>query len=203
MTRKTTETGRSSLREAQRLQAPPLPQNLQFGDAMAKVTVTIFTDPSCGACREQVRAWTAGLPVEGVRQVYKFWPQNPDRLTPGMLVELARRQAVVPNFWRSLQGAGNLDLDDPRMLDMLDRAGLPLAEQRAALVNEGESLMASLEPDIQLAKSANLPRGPVVMVDDYVLDGEVLSPDSLGVYVKRRLEGRQILERDNLWLMKK
>lgn len=197
------EASKGQVREAQRLGAVVLPQNLQFGDALARVTVTIFTDPSCGACREKIRTWTAGLPVQGVRQVYKFWPQSPERLTPGLLLELARRQGVVPTLWRSLQGAGANDLNDEQMLTMLDHAGVPLAEQRVALTQDGAGLTESLEPDIALAKNAHLPPPPVMMVDDYVLDGEVLSPDSLNVYVKKRLEGRQVLERDDLWLMRK
>lgn len=195
------DTGR--VREAQRLGAVVQPQNIQFGDALARVTVTIFTDPSCGPCREKVREWTAGLPVQGVRQVYKFWPQDPARTTPGMLLELARRSGVVANYWRSIQGAGPADLDDATLLNMLERAGVPLNEQRNALVNDGADLMATLEPDLALAKGAGLPPPPVVMVDDYVLDGQILSPQSLGGYVQKRLDGRQIFERDDLFLMQK
>lgn len=194
---------RGTVRDAIRLGATTLPQNVSFGDALGRVTVTVFTDPSCGPCREQVRSWTAGLPVQSVRQVYKFWPRDPARLTPGVLVELARRQNVVLPMWRNLQGAGNADLDDGQLLTMLDRAGISLAQQRLVLAQEGASLTAALEPDITLAKRASLPPPPVVMVDDYVLDGEVLRPDNLNVYVKRRLEGRQIFERDELFLMRR
>ena len=190
------------IREAQRLSALPLPQNLQFGDALARVTVTIFTDPSCGPCREKVRRLTANLPVQGVRQVYKFWPQDPTRLTPGMLLELARRQGAVTGFWRSIQGAGADNLDDARLLGMLESAGLPLAEQRAALEQDGVGLMTALEPDIATAKGAKLPPPPVLMVDDYVLDGEVLNSEGLSGYVKKRLEGRQIFEGHDLFLMR-
>lgn len=177
--------GRGSLREPQRVNAAPLPQNLQFGDAMARVTVTIYTDPSCGACRERVRELTAGLPIEGVRQVYKFWPADTQRMTPGILVELARRSGTVPAFWRSLQGAGSKDLDDGAMLEMLDQAGIPLTEQRSALVNDGANLMMALEDDIQTAREARLPPPPVIVVENYVLDGTVLTPEQLPAYVKR------------------
>jgi hypothetical protein len=197
------DTAAVQMREVQRISAPTLPQNVQFGDALARVTVTIFTDPSCGPCREKVRAWTAGLPAQGVRQVYKFWPQVPGRTTPGILVELARRQGEIGDFWRAIQGAAADNLDDLRMLTMLDNAGLPLAEQRAMLTTDGASLMSALEPDIATAREARLPPPPVLVVDDYVLDGRILSPEGLGGYVKKRLEGRQIFENDDLFLMKK
>lgn len=201
--RKHEDVAAEQMKEVQRVNALPLPQNVQFGDALGRVTVTIFTDPSCGPCREKVRTWTAGLPVQGVRQVYKFWPQDPSRLTPGMLVELARRQGEVGDFWRAIQGAGGQNLDDARMLEMLDSAGLPLAEQRATLMSDGTGLMASLEPDIATAKGARLPPPPVLMVDDYVLDGEILSPEGLRGYVRKRLEGRELFESEDLFLMRK
>ncbi|RZK99084.1 MAG: hypothetical protein EOP36_20325, partial [Rubrivivax sp.] len=130
--------------QAQRLAVTTRPENLQFGDAMAGVVVTVFTDPSCGACREQVRTWTANLPTQGVRIVYKFWPVDPDRKTPGMLLELARRENVVAAVWRSLQDAGSADLDDSALLTLLDKAGVTLDSQRKALVDDGQSLMAIL-----------------------------------------------------------
>lgn len=191
------------VREVQRLAVPVRPENLQFGDAVANVVVTVFTDPACGLCREQVRQWTAGLPAQGVKIVYKFWPQDPTRKTPGMLVEMARRQAVAGEFWRSVQDAGVADLDDATLLTMLERAGVPLAAQRTALTDEGSPLMIALEPDLKAARDANLPPPPVVMVDDYVVDGVLLRPERLGLYVRKRLEGLALFERDDLWLMRK
>lgn len=191
------------LREAQRVPVTVLPQNIQFGDAMAKVTVTIFTDPACGACRARVHALTAGLPIQGVRQVYKFLPMNSETSTGGMLLELARRQGVVMPFWRMLQGAGDADLDDAALLTMLERAGVPLDIQRAAMRDDTTALMTPLEPDMKVAKDNNLGPTPVFMVDDFVLDGVVLKPEMLQAYVKKRLEGRQLFEKDDLWLMRK
>ncbi|RYG60630.1 MAG: hypothetical protein EON60_06490 [Alphaproteobacteria bacterium] len=189
--------------QAQRLTVGTRPENLQFGDAMASVVVTVFTDPACGTCRTQVRAWTANLPAQGVKIVYKFWPMDPERTTPGMLLELARRENVVSPVWRSLQDAGTADLDDGALLTMLDRAGVSLDRQRKALVEEGPSLMAILEPDLKTARDAALPPPPVVLVDDYLMDGAVLQPSRLNTYVHKRLNGQTLFERDDLWLMKK
>lgn len=191
------------VRQVQRLAAPARPENLQFGDAMAQVVVTVFTDPSCGLCREQVRQWTAGLPSHGVKLVYKFWPANPERKTPGMLVEMARRDNVAGDFWRSLTDAGSADIDDATLLTMLDRAGVPLDSLRGTLVKDGADLMMVLEPDLKLARDANLPPPPVLLVDTYVVDGVVLRPDRLDSYVRKRMEGEPLFERDDLWLMKK
>lgn len=193
-------TARSSV-PRQRLDAPPLPQNIQFGDAMGRVRVTLFTDPACGACRQRVQELTAGLPVQGVRQVYKFWPQDPRRTTPGLLLELARREAVIPAFWKRLQASGEADLSDIDLLQLLELAGLPLNEQRAALSQNSAELAAALTPDLATARAAELPPPPVVMVDDRVLDTARLTPTGLQDAVQKRLESRPLAREDQLWMM--
>ena len=185
----------------QRLDAPPLPQNIQFGDAMGRVRVTLFTDPACGACRQRVQELTANLPVQGVRQVYKFWPNDPRRTTPGLLLELARREAVVPAFWKGLYAAGSEDLSDIDLLQLLEQAGLPLSEQRAALSQNSAELTTALTPDLATARRAELPPPPVVMVDDRVLDTPRLTPAGLAEAVQKRLEGRPLVREDQLWMM--
>jgi hypothetical protein len=173
----------------QRLNAPALPQNLQFGDPQARVVVTVFSDPSCGPCRSRTQAWLATLPPAGVRIVYKFWPQNPDRLTPGLLVLLAQKQGVTGAFWQRLEKAeGNLD--DSALLNLLEASGVPLADQRGALVDGGAGLAGHLESDIGLARRASLPPPPVLLVDDYVIDGTVLQTERLAEYVAARLRGK-------------
>lgn len=188
------------------VQAPPLPQNVQFGDPAAAVIVTVFSDPSCGTCREQVRAWLGPLPTTGVRIVHKFWPRTPDRVTPGLLVELARRQGVVGDFWKKLNGASG-DLPDAKLLALLEEAGIPLAQQRSAMVAEGRngggSLANALDTDMATARQANLPPPPVLLVDDLLVDGRVLQPGLLATYVQRRMDGQPVVAGDEFWLMRK
>lgn len=197
----TTPAAARPLVSRQRLDASPLSQNIQFGDAMGRVRVTLFTDPACGACRQRVQELTANLPVQGVRQVYKFWPSDPRRTTPGLLLELARREAVIPAFWKGLQAAGDADLSDIDLLQLLEQAGLPLSEQRAALSHNSAELATALTPDLATARRAELPPPPVVMVDDRVLDTPRLTPTGLAEAVQKRLEGRPLAREDQLWMM--
>lgn len=187
----------------QRLHAPPLPQNIQFGDALGTVVVTFFTDPACGSCRAHIQQLATHLPVKGVRQVYKFWPRKRAHTTPGLLVELARREAVIPAFWKALTEYNDADLSDVDLLKLLEQAGLPLDQQREALSRHSGELYAALTPDLTTAENAELPPPPVVMVDDYVLDTSNLTPASLADYVQKRQEGRHLLREDRLWMMKK
>ncbi len=185
----------------QRLEAPPLEQNIQFGDAMGRVRVTFFTDPACGPCRAKIDQLAANLPVKGVRQVYKYWPYQPRQTTSGVLLELARREAVLPTFWKLLQAEGDRDISDMEMLQLLEQAGLPLSEQRTALSQNSAELYAALVPDLALARNAELPPPPVVVVDNQILDIRQLTAENLAKAVQKKLDGLQ-LDRDNqLWMM--
>lgn len=184
-----------------RLEAPPLEQNVQFGDAMGRVRVTFFTDPACGACRTHVAELAAALPTQDVRQVYKFWPQNPQRTTPGLLVELARREAVLPTYWKLLMAQGSRDLSDTDLLRLLEEAGVPLAEQRTALTANSAELYGALVPDLATARNASLPPPPVVVLNNRVLDASRLTPPQLAQSVQKQLEGRALSREDGLWMM--
>jgi len=186
---------------SQRLEAPPLEQNIQFGDAMGRVRVTLFTDPACGPCRTQVESLTAALPVNGVRQVYKFWPRDERRTTPGLLMELARREAVLPTFWKLLHAQGERDLTDTDLLQLLEKAGLPLDQQRTAFRQNSAELYGALVPDLATARNAELPPPPVVVVDNQILDSARLTPPALAEIVQKKLEGRQLAREDPLWMM--
>ncbi|PZP40693.1 MAG: hypothetical protein DI585_00255 [Pseudomonas fluorescens] len=171
------------------LNVPPLPQNLQFGDVLGRVTITIFSDPSCGACRARTRELIGSLPAQGVRYVYKFWPDDPSHATPGLLMELARREGAIAKFWGLIQASGAENLDDTALLHLLDRAGVPLAAQREALAGTTPALTQALEPDLRAAATANLPAPPVLVVNSDVLDTASLTPTSLNQYVVQLLGG--------------
>lgn len=184
------------------VEAPVLPQNLQFGDPNARVVVTIFNDPSCGECRKQVKRRLAGVPVEGVKLVYKFWPVDATRLTPGMLVQLARREGVAGDFWQRLQ-ARDGDFDDTTLLSLLDASGLPLAKQGDLLAKDSGALMDVLKGDIHTAEANHLPPPPVILVNGMLLDGAILDPAQLPVYVRRMLAGKPPVDGGDFWLMRK
>ena len=53
------------------------------------------------------------------------------------------------------------------------------------------------------SRFARLPGPPVFVLDDMVLDGTILNPRFLADYVARRLEGRKIFAREELFLMRR
>jgi hypothetical protein len=178
---------------------PAVASNLQFGDPTSEIIVTILSDPSCGTCRKQVRAWLQMLPRD-VRVVSKFWPQNPLRLTPGMLVELARREGVAATFLGELENTDG-DLDDAMLLTLLEKAGVPLARQREAL-SDG-SLGSALQNDLAKGRELQLPPAPLMLINGYVMDGVALTPDKAPEYVARLREHKPLAQDSDYFLMEK
>jgi hypothetical protein len=108
-----------------------------------------------------------------------------------MMMEIARQYGVLPTFWRQLRGTDG-DISDVDMLGLLADSGLAPDRLRKILTDEGDRLAAQLSPDIEMARKANLPAPPVLLVDGYLLDGMVLQPAQLATYVQRRLDGEAI-----------
>lgn len=184
-----------------RVVVPTQPSNLQFGDPTADVVVTVLSDPACGSCREAVRNVLNKLPRD-VRVISKFWPQDPLRQTPGMLLELARREGVAAAFLQSLEGSSG-NLSDETMLTLLEKAGVPLEVQRKALTDETGKLGQALQNDLRLGYDLQLPAPPVFVVNGYMLDGMALMPEKIAEYVEK-LKNHQPLDREgDYFLMQK
>ncbi|MBI1308491.1 MAG: hypothetical protein GC129_01350 [Proteobacteria bacterium] len=188
-------------RQPWRVVLPAQPSNLQFGNPSAAVVATVLTDPACGACRAQVDEWLKKLP-RGVRVVYKFWPAQAQRLTPGMLLELARRKGVTADYLQRLDRADG-DLSDTEMLAMLEQAGVPLDAQRAALSDANNGLGKVLDADLALATSLKMPPPPVLTLNGYVIDGQVLSEDKIATYAERLANHQPLTQDSDYWLMDK
>lgn len=180
---------------------PVLRENLQFGAPNADITVTVLSDPACGACRETLKSWLGGLPGN-IRLVYKFWPADPGRLTPGLTVEMARRKGLADKLWQELN-ASDGDLSDLQLLTLLEQAGLPLDQQRAQLAGHSDDLSAPLEKDIIAAQALQLPPPPILIVNGYLMDGRVLQPERLGTYLERLRADEPLVQGSDYWLMEK
>lgn len=180
---------------------PALDSNLQFGDAASEVVLTVLTDPSCGECRARVADVLAALPSR-VRVVYKFWPQNPLRLTPGILLEMARREGVAAAYLKLIEGKRG-ELPDAALLELLDHAGVSLEKQRAALSDGKQMLGAALQEDIRLAQGLALGPPPVFLLNGYVLDGVVLQPERTAQYVARLQNHEALVQDSDYFLMEK
>lgn len=180
---------------------PARPENLQFGVANADITLTVLSDPACGACRETLKGWLEGVPKD-IRVVYKFWPATPERMTPGLALEMARRKGLADKLWTQLDAAKG-DLDDLHLLSLLEQAGLPLEAQRNQLAEQADTLAAPLEEDIRTAQALQLPPPPVLIMNGTLLDGRVLQPERLLTYMERLRANMPLVQGSDYWLMEK
>lgn len=187
--------------EPRRVVLPVQASNLQMGDANAAVVAVILSDPSCGQCRKKVSTWVNQLPT-GTKAVYKFWPREPLRMTPGLLVELARREGVAQKYWTLIEEAEG-DLNDEALLRLLEKAGVSLEKQRAALSEPELKVGQTLEKDLQLARNLEMPPPPVMTLNGYVIDNRALNEDKISVYAERLTNNEPLTQDSDYWLMEK
>lgn len=188
----------SAMPQPRQVNVPPLPHNLQFGNARALHTLTIFTDPACATCRAQISTWLSRADAGRLRLVYKYWPTNPADITGGLLLELARRHGLADGYWRSLSSQ-ETDLSAADLFRLLEAQGLPLPPLREELTRISADLVATINQDISQGTTANLPPPPALVLDGYVLDNQPLQPERLATYIQRLSAGEPIAQRSDDW----
>jgi protein-disulfide isomerase len=177
----------------------PNPTNFQFGDAASPITLTIFTDPACTSCRATLQGWLDTVEKGDLRLVYKYWPQNPENPSAGILLELARREGHGEAFWRLL-AAEREPPSSTRLLTLLERAGIPLDKQKNMLATQSENILRALEPDAAQARALDLGPPPHIAVNGYLLDGTTLIPYRLATYVERLTRNQSLVQSADYWL---
>jgi predicted DsbA family dithiol-disulfide isomerase len=161
--------------------------------------VTVFTDPLCTACRVTLKKILKPLDKDIVRVVYKFWPRNPAAVEGGLIMQLAHQEGKGALLLNALLD-NESPLTDLDMLGMLDTAGINLSVQRALLAEGSSRLTEQLGRDIAQARNARFASPPVVVLNDYVLDGRILYPERIAMYVERLNAGQALVQGNDYWL---
>lgn len=182
-----------------RAQVPAFAHNIQFGTADAAVTLTLFTDPACARCRDEVRTMLAEARSRPVKVVLKGLPQNQTNTSGLMFLELARRQGKADAFL-ALLDAEKRDLTEERLITLLEKAGIPLETQRPLFTEQSESILRAIGQDTEQAAEAGIAGSPKAVLNDYVLDGQVLSPARIGLYIDRLLKNESPIQAADFWL---
>jgi hypothetical protein len=187
--------------EVQRRPVTVQPHNLQFGSVgMAPAhTLHVFTDPACGPCRQQVAEWLKGVPLDGVRLVYIYWPVDKTNLAGGMVLDIARRESLAQALLSRLEKRRET-LTPEGLMAELDAVGVPLSRQQDYLKNEVAALSDVVSQDMAQGAKLRLPEAPVMILDDYLLDGRVLSPARVATYLQRLNRREPILQANDYWL---
>ncbi len=146
---------------SQRLSIPTNPANLVLKDPQGTTVLTVLTDPACTRCRQQVAMWLAQVPATGTRVEVKFWPENPRRLTGGLVLALAQRYGTHEALWKALQADLKTDLTDTELLSKLAATGVSFGVIRQALEMNNSPLLQTLEPDLAWATQQGLGAPPL------------------------------------------
>lgn len=178
---------------------PAMTFNVRVGNPQAPHTLTVFTDPLCTACRVTLLKVLKGLDTDRVKVVYKYWPQNPSSVEGGMILQLAQQEGKG-NALLAAVSVREDAVSDIDLLSMLDVAGLNLSVQRALLAEGSGRLTDQIGRDMAQAREAGLGAPPAFVLDDYVLDGRMLHPARLGLYVGRLEKGEPLIQGRDYWL---
>lgn len=182
-----------------RATVPTYRHNLQFGNPNANITLTIFTDPACAPCRNTVEKALRPLPLQNLRLVYKIWPQNPADPTIGILTQLAYRTGYIEAFWRNLHASAR-SYSASELLTMLEQSGLPLQQQQQALATQTDGILVNLNEDFALARKLNIGTPPQFFLNDYVIDGQLLTPGNLALYITRLQRSQPLVQSSDYWV---
>jgi protein-disulfide isomerase len=171
---------------------PVFDHNITAGSPDTVLTLTVFSDPSCGPCREQVQDVQGMMPAN-TYVVYKFFPTSMENTNGGLFRQLAARHGYWPKV-KALLETSNDSLDIGEWTELLEQAGMTLREQRQAMAKEGEYISLDLQKDFNLAQKIDLQRVPAFFLNSYFLDGTFLTLERLPRYIRRLQEGEPIMQ---------
>jgi protein-disulfide isomerase len=156
----------------------------------------VFNDPGCPACLSVSRQVLELRRLHGdkVRIVYKFFPtgKGSGSMDAALFGQMAHKKGLFWVFHDRLVEAGKADTD--MYSSLLEKIGIPLAEQREMLKAESEFLVRRVDAHVADARALGLDTAPVVYVNAYRLGQERLPLDGLSGYVQRLLDGKSILQ---------
>ena len=181
---------------------PTAPHNLTTGPFDAPVTLTIFNDPACPSCLAQVEDVLATLDAQNVRVVHKFFPADAQDFHGGnqhggIFQQLALKYGVWPALNRELQTRQTTpDLEE--WVALFGQLGVPLRQVRADLRTDSPVIMRNLERDRALAQTALVDSIPTFYVNDFLIDGKLLSLGTLQRSIARLAAGTPVLIADDL-----
>lgn len=186
-------------REPRQVSLPNTPPLQVLGNSQGRVTLTLLIDPASAASRRQLANWLE-LTLPEVRVELRYAPAG-SSLAGGVVLQLAQRFGKAPLLWQALQEQRE-DLDDTTLLALLAARGVGLTELRDALADVNSPLLRNAQAAATWARQNSL-IPPLALVDNLVVDGVVLQPALLDVYLQRRAANETLIRADDYLLMRK
>ena len=171
---------------------PVYQHNVVSGPTNAALTLTIFDDPSCYRCQQQVRQVLRTLPKD-IRVVRKFYPSLSQYPYGGLFRQMGVRTQVWPQVEEGLITKTTFEPTIENWSDLFAEHGLSLRKQRHFLAKYSESIVVQLEKDNLLAQKGDVQTVPTYFINNYYVDGTVVSLGKINQYNNRAKAGKPIL----------
>jgi len=186
-------------REPRQVTLPATAPLQVLGNPQGRVTLTLLVDPASLNNRRQLAEWLE-LSLPNVRVELRFAPSG-DSLSGGVVLQLAQRFGKAPLLWQALQEQRE-DLSDTALLNLLAERDIPFLDLRVALADPNSPLLQDAQAAANWAKQNGL-TPPLALIDGLVVDGDVLHPALIPIYLQRRVAGTELIQADDYLLMNK
>ena len=152
------------------------------------LTVVIFTDYQCSACRKADPALRRAVTRDGnVRLVYKDWPIFGERSERAATVALAaHRQGIYPSVHHQLMKSRSLD--DSALRNAVEGAGGDWAQLEADLLTHGPAIENQLAINSVDAFTLGLQGTPGYLIGPVIVEGALTEREFLRVFKQARSE---------------
>lgn len=161
----------------------------ESGARDATLTLAVFSDYRCPACRTAFPALEAAVRADGkVRVIYKDWPifgPASERAAQVALASVA--QGIYPAVHRALM-TDNRSIDDAMLEDVVTRAGGDWGRMTTDLDVQGEAIFRRLQSNGREALSIGLTGTPGYLAGPILQLGALDSAGFAGLFARGRAE---------------
>ena len=152
----------------------------------ADVTVVVFTDYQCPACRKSHRAMQSAIARDGnIRLVYKDWPIFGDRSErTAELALAAERQGIYEAVHNSLMRSRSLD--DATFRTIVEAAGGSWWQIQADVARRKLSIAQQLNQNHREALILGLQGTPGYLIGPFLIEGALTEREFLRAFAQAR-----------------
>ena len=152
----------------------------------ANLTVVVFTDYECPACRTADPALQAAITRDGnVRVIYKDWPVFGERSEKAAKVALAaHRQGIYPVLHQQLMRSRSLD--DGALRDAVEASGGNWRKVEGELVKHKELINNQLAANCRDAFALGLQGTPGYLIGPLLVEGALTEREFLRAFEQAR-----------------
>lgn len=185
----------AATRQPPRLELPPAPPLMVFGNTEGAITLTVFADPADATHRVRIVQWQR-LVGDTVRIELRYAPTIVNETSVGMAFAVARSRGLENKFWATLMQS-NTNTEAQTSMAALAKIGIPLAELRETLTEPNPKPLQTLNADLAWGAAHRdvFRKGePLMLLEGYLIQAPLMRDTLLKTYIQRRLNGEPLVQ---------